>query len=295
MLIIEREWHPGTCLTVRMTCVPEVMALSAAYPDRIMLRYGPQMLTLAAEANTHLSGLDTVRIDAEAAPELHREADRQGPARFIMAALSNEPQALATASICLIPFADARRHNMLLRTDVAPETPPLTLWTRAFASRIHVPPGILPDGEVGMPFVGEYVTDGRPDTMATLDMTGFDIAAFREGVHRDGGSVWIALAFDRPLRIQRIRLRHGTDDRARWFTGPPRIALASGPVTIATIDPSVQTTWEDIGTLPDYPGPESGDGTFLLVLPEPQLCNGIRIGGTPQSQFLCCAELAGYA
>lgn len=298
MLEIEREWLPGTCLAVNMDCVPERLAFSSIYPDRVMLKYGPQILTLAAEANPDLTCLDDVHIGVEALAGLHRENQEHAPTAFIMAAHHDDKPLSATRPIRLIPFAEARRHNILLRDGTSRDSRPSTLWARAYPSRIHVPPGILTDSDIGAPFVGEFVTDGRQNTVAILDMTGFDITAMRENLPHDSKEAWIALAFDRPLHLQMIRFRHGTSDTSRWFASPPRIEIASNPVTIATIDPTVRTTWTDVGTLAGYPGvPElaSEDSFFKLVLPALQLCHGIRIKGTPQSDLLYCAELSGYS
>lgn len=297
MLEIEREWLPETYLAVNMDCVPERLAFSSIYPDRVILRYGPQILTLAAEANSDLTCLDDVHIGVEALGGFHRANQEHLPTAFIMAAHHDDMPLSTIRPIRLIPFAEARRHNMLVRAGAGRDTRPSTLWARAYPSRIHVPPGILTDSDIGAPFVGEFVTDGRQNTVAILDMTGFDITAMRENLSHDGKEAWIALAFDRPLHLQMIRFRHGTSDRARWFANPPCIEIASNPVTIATIDPTVRTTWTDVGTLAGYPGvPElaSEDSFFKLVLPAPQLCHGIRIKGTPQSDLLYCAELSGY-
>src|SRR3546814_16445680 len=76
--------------------------------------------------------------------------------------------------------------------------------------------------------------------------------------------------------------RHGTTDASRWFAAAPQLALATGPVMIPTIDPRIETRWEEVGTLTDYPDPaDAGDSdrTYWLILPEPRIFHGLSING----------------
>lgn len=298
MLTIDREWLPGTSIAIEMACEAESLPISNGYPDRAMLRYGPQLLTLDADANPDIADLDSVSIDAAAIASLRRSPTDGDRSVFTMSARCRCGDHSQARAVKLVPFADARRHNMLLRTSADIDPAPLTLWARAYTSRIHVPEGILGEEAVGSLFVGEFVTDGRYDTVAVLDMGGFDVTTVRAGASSDVGPAWIALAFDRPLLIGAIRFRHGTADRSRWFIAPPRVSLASCPVPIQTIDPGVKTRWDSLGSLPAYVEALRDtvtDPEFILPLSRPRISYGIRIDGAPKTGILSCAELAGLA
>lgn len=300
MFELRRQWQPGNRLQVRISCRPELLSATAAYPGRVLLRYGPQLLTLSEAENPALAHLDAVHIDPAAVSQLRPVHGEKAPQVFEMPARFDDAaeQAGAAYAARFIPFAEARRHNMLLRTRSEANERAPTQWSRAFASHIHVPPGIVGEGALGTPFNGEFATDGRTDTAALLDIDGFDHRTLRGGTATATQQGWIAIAFDRPLTLRRIRFRHGTTDASRWFAAAPQLALATGPVMIPTIDPRIETRWEEVGTLADYPDPadtSDADRTYWLILPEPRIFHGIRINGSLRSNLLSCGDLAALA
>lgn len=298
MLAIDRQWRPGDRLTVHARCRAELIEPSARYPGRALIRYGPQMLTVAAEANPGLDRLDEVRIAPDAVAAL-APGPGDGPAHdFPVCAVLDRAGSASPRPVTaqLRPFARARRHMMLIRTAGRDAASSATLWARAYGSHTHLHPGIAGPQPMGSPFVGEFVTDGRVDTAATLDLTGLDSAAFRSGTASEPGHCWVMLVFDRPLMIGRIRFRHGTGDRTQWFAAPPRLAVSEAPVPIATVDPTVQACWDDVGTLPRYTTAAAAGGDdprFELCLPRPRACRGIRIAGVARTRRLGVGELSG--
>jgi hypothetical protein len=301
MFELRRQWQPGNRLQVRISCRPELLSATAAYPGRVLLRYGPQLLTLSEAENPALAHLDGVHIDPAAVSQLRPvNEEEEAPQVFEMPARFDDvaEQAGAAYTARFIPFAEARRHNMLLRTRSEANDRAPTQWSRAFASHIHVPPGIVGEVALGTPFNDEFATDGRTDTASVLDIDGFDHRTLRSGAATATQQGWIAIAFDRPLTLRRIRFRHGTTDASRWFAAAPQLALATGPVMIPTIDPRIETRWEEVGTLADYPGPTDAidaDRTYWLILPEPRLFHGIRINGSLRSNLLSCGDFAALA
>lgn len=295
-LNIRRTWAEKTRLTIDMQCKPEILPLAPTYPNRALLRLGPQLLTADTAANPDLARIDDIPLSPETAARLCALPDTGGDGQYFTLPAGGHNGG-ADQTIRLVPFSQARRHNMLFRTGGdRPAAAPPTLWARVFASHAHIPAGILGTTDIGSDFVGEYVTDNRTDTTATIDTSGLDVGPFL-GLHPPDGSAWFILAFDRPLRLHRFFFRHGTNDAGQWFKTTPQLAIAIDPVMVPTLNPEARTHWRDIGALPDYPVATSGTGpdeTYWLKLAEPVLCHGLRITGAPRSTRLTCGAFGAF-
>jgi hypothetical protein len=271
-----RDWQPTDVVQITFELKCEMVAGEYGNAGLAALRWGPFVLAYDSSAQKGLP-----------APSLIGFADRV-PAKLQNASLrfsqaARSPRLKEPAQAVFVPFADAGAEGGTYR-----------VWIPAPETELRDNPSLLAGAQESRSREGNVdgsIIDGDPATFVVT----FDNRKAKEDSY--------TVTLDEPIRVRRVEFTHGkVFHDGGWFD-------TSESMPRVLVQKQHGGSWEQIGTLDDYPATTSTDTgplgstaiqKFSLKLKEPIAVWGLRVAGTPacgdnpQQAFSSCGELQAY-
>jgi len=254
-LTIERKWSRGDKVDIDMEMTVREIPGGPAYPDRIAVQRGPQVLVLDSGSNPSAEFLHAVALKSD---KITSSGIRKYSADGIVESRNGSRK---DTKLTLIPFTEASSYRTWL---AKPETLP--------AGPINV--AAFGKESSSTRSEGGAITDEKPDTFRTT-----------RGRAKDQDD-WFAVELNHPEEITRIVFRHGKSEGDKgWFESVPKVQVKR----------TGAAAWETVGELADYKGPSLTDGqAFETKLKAPMKAFAIRVIGRAAPGGVSCAEIAAY-